>query len=333
VAGESGQQTAGGPGRHHASAGDGSGSAVTVVEVGPRDGLQSLDAGIDTAHKLAMVTRLIEAGLTEIEVTSFAHPRMVPRLADAEALMAALPRRDGVTVRALVPNRRGAERAIAAGADVLLGMVSASAAYGEKNQNMTLEQALGQLEEIAALASEHGRPWGCAVSMAFASPYEDRIDPADVLALVDRVVALEPADLYVADTIARAAPQQVASLCAAIRARHPQLALGVHLHGSDARGLACAARAVDAGVTRVECAVLGLGGPVVRSPGVDPAGNLATEAVVATFAALGIDTGLDPERVGAAARDVSEILGVAPQADAPALADVRARIAETSPAP
>jgi hydroxymethylglutaryl-CoA lyase len=248
--------------------------------------------------------------------------------------MAALPRRDGVIVRTLVPNRRGAERAIAAGADVLLGMVSASATYGARNQNMTLEQALGQLEAIAALAADAGRPWGCAVSMAFASPYEDRIDPGDVLTLVDRIARIgptHPADLYVADTIAAATPLQVASLCRAIHARQPQLALGVHLHGSDARGLACAASAVAAGATRVECAVLGLGGPVVRSPGVDPAGNLATEATVATFASLGIDTGLDPERVRAAAHDVSEILGVAPQADTPAIADVRAQLAERSP--
>ena len=311
-------------------------SGVRVVEVGPRDGLQSLEQHIDTDRKLAMIGRLIDAGLTEIEVTSFAHPRMVPRLADAEALMGALPRRDGVTVRALVPNRRGAERAIAAGADVLLGMVSASAAYGEKNQNMTREQALEQLAQIAALAAEHGRPWGCAISMAFASPYGEGIDPADVLGLVDRIASIgpiHPADLYVADTIAAATPGQVADLCAAIAARHPALALGVHLHGSDARGLACAASAVGAGATRVECAVLGLGGPVVRSPGVDPAGNLATEAVVATFAALGIDTGLDPERVSAAARDVSGILGVAPPAAPPPLADVRARIAERSPSP
>ncbi len=306
---------------------------ITVVEVGPRDGLQSLAADIDTGRKLAMVQRLLDAGLSEIEVTSFAHPRMVPRLADAEAVMAGLPRRDGVTVRTLVPNRRGAERAIAAGADVLVGLLSASATYSERNQNMTTAQALEQLAEIAALAAEHGVGWACAISMAFASPYEDVIDPADVLALVDRAAALRPVDLYVADTIGRATPGQVADLCAAIRGRHPRLSLGVHLHGSDARGLACAASAVGAGATRVESAVLGLGGPVVRSAGTVPVGNLATEALVATLAGLGLPTGLDPDRIERAADDVAEILGVPPPADTPARASVRALVVDRSPDP
>ena len=304
---------------------------VTVVEVGPRDGLQSLPAEIDTERKLAMIERLTGAGLSEIEVTSFAHPRMVPRLADAEALMARLPRTEEVTVRALVPNRRGAERAIAAGADVLVGLLSASAIYSERNQNMTTEQALEQLEQIAELTRDADVRWGCAVSMAFASPYEDAIDPGDVLALVERAMALEPADLYVADTIGRATPAQVFGLCATIHERWPQLALGVHLHGSDARGIACAASAVDAGATRVESAVLGLGGPVVRSPGSDPVGNLATEAVASIFARLGLETCLDPDRVQAAADEVSAILNIPAQAVLPPLAEVRTLIVERSP--
>ena len=306
---------------------------VGVVEVGPRDGLQSLQHHIETGHKRAMIERLLDAGLTQIEVTSFAHPRVVPRLADAEALMAILPRRPGVTVRALVPNGRGAQRAIAAGADVLLALLSASAAYSERNQNLTIEQALGHVGEIAELARAAGVRWAAAISMAFGSPYEDTIAPAAVLELVERAVELEPVDLYVADTIGRAQPGQVASLCQTIHERWPELRLGVHLHGADARGLACAASAVHAGAAQVETAILGLGGPVVRSPGAEVVGNLATEALVTTFTGLGLDTGLVPADLHAAARDVAEILGLAPPAPTPDLADVEALIVTRSPTP
>jgi hydroxymethylglutaryl-CoA lyase len=303
-------------------------STVTVVEVGPRDGLQSLKLDVSTELKIAMVLRLIDAGLSEIEVTSFAHPKIVPRLADAEILMARLARPPDVTLRALVPNRRGAERAIATGVDVLVGLLSASEIYSVRNQNMTIEHAVGHLEEIASLAIDAGVSWGCAVSMAFASPYEDTIDPTSVMELVERVLALKPADLYVADTIGRASPTQVAKLCSEVSAQWPELPLGVHLHGTGARGLACAVSAVRAGASRVEASVLGLGGPVIRSPGVLPAGNLATETLVRTLPEFGVDIGLDPSAIQSAADDVRRILDVAAPADAPPLADVRQLIAD-----
>ena len=283
---------------------------VTVVEVGPRDGLQSLDAEIDTERKLAMIERLLDAGLREIEVTSFAHPRMVPRLADAEQVMARLPRRPGTVLRTLVPNRRGAERALAAGAEVLVAFVSASPAYSERNQNMTIDAAIEQLTQIAELARTGGARLAIGVSMAFHSPYEGPIDPADVLAIVGRCAELDPADLYVADTVGQAGPGEVAELCGQIAGHWPELALGVHLHGSDQRGLDAAAAGIEAGARRVESSICGVGGPVVRSPGSDPTGNLATESVVADLAARGIVTGLDPAALAAAARDVAGLLGL-----------------------
>lgn len=288
------------------------GRPVTVVEVGPRDGLQSLPAEIDTGRKLAMVQRLIDAGLVELEVTSFSHPRMVPRLADAEELMRRLPRGHGVTLRTLVPNPRGAQRAIAAGADVLVAFLSASPAYSERNQNMTIEQALSSLEQIAGLARVADRGLGIGISMAFASPYEGDIAPDRVLALVARCAALAPVDLYVADTVGAATPDEVAGLCAAILQRFPALPVGVHLHGSDARGLRCVAAAVAAGATRVETSICGLGGPVVRTPGSEPLGNLATEAVAADLVARGIDTGLDPAEIQRAADEIAALLALAP---------------------
>jgi hydroxymethylglutaryl-CoA lyase len=285
-------------------------AAATIVEVGPRDGLQSHDAEVPTDRKVALIERLAAAGLTEIEATSFAHPKMVPHLADGAEVMAALERRDGVRYRALVPNHKGAERAIEAGADAIVAFISASATYSERNQNMTVEQALAQLADIAGAAQRAGVGWIAGISMAFGSPYEAQIPPDTVFALVEQCAALAPEALYVADTVGAAPPDEVRAMCEAIRRGWPGLTLAVHLHGADARGLACAVAAVHAGAMQVETSVCGLGGPVVRSPGTDPVGNLATEAVVATFAALGIETGLDPDAVAAAARDVAALLGL-----------------------
>jgi hydroxymethylglutaryl-CoA lyase len=283
---------------------------ATIVEVGPRDGLQSHSEEVPTDRKIAMIDRLFAAGLTEIEATSFAHPKMVPYLADGAEVLRALPRRAQVHYRALVPNHKGALRAIDAGADLIVAFISASPAYSERNQNMTVDQALGQLEQIAAAARGARIGWVAGISMAFGSPYEDEIPRDEVLRLVERCVALRPAHLYVADTVGGAPPGEVRAMVTTIRERFPELSLAVHLHGADARGLACAVAAVNAGAEQVETSICGLGGPVVRSPGTDPVGNLATEAVVATFAALGIDTGLEPDVVARAARAVAGLLGL-----------------------
>jgi hydroxymethylglutaryl-CoA lyase len=281
---------------------------VGIVEVGPRDGLQSLDHFVTTPRKVERVERLIAAGLREIEVTSFAHPKVVPHLADAADLLAALPRPDGVRYRALVPNFEGAVRAVAAGVDLVVALVSASAEYSARNQHMTINEMLAQLERISAVAHEAGIGWAAGISMAFGSPYEGAIEPAEVFRLIARCVELEPEHVYVADTIGRAEPEVVGALCAATRVRWPELPLAVHLHGSGERGLECAIAAVRAGAVQVATSIRGLGGPIVRSPGTEPVGNLATEAVVARLAQLGIETGLDPAAVQAAADDVAALL-------------------------
>src|SRR4051812_8741340 len=205
-------------------------AAATIVEVGPRDGLQSHDAEVPTDRKVALVERLVAAGLREIEATSFAHPKMVPRLADGADVMRALERRDGVRYRALVPNHKGAVRAIAAGADAIVAFISASATYSERNQNMTVEQALAQLPDIASAAREAGIGWIAGISMAFGSPYEPEIAPETVLALVAQCVARGPEAIYVADTVGAAPPAAVRAMCDAIRRGWPELTLAVHLH-------------------------------------------------------------------------------------------------------
>jgi hydroxymethylglutaryl-CoA lyase len=284
---------------------------VRIVEVGPRDGLQSYAEHVPTERKVALIERLVAAGLTDIEATSFAHPKMVPQLADGAEVLGALLRLNGVRYRALVPNRKGAERAIEAGARFIVVFVSASPAYSERNQNMTIDAALTQVEELAGLAREAGIEWAAGISMAFGSPYEDAIDPGFVLSLVERCAGLGASSVYVADTVGVAEPEAVRAMCASVRASLPGLTLAVHLHGDGGpRGLACAVAAVEAGAVQVETSICGLGGPVVRSPGAPLIGNLPTEAVVAHFAEHGIDTGLDPAAVLEAASDVADLLGL-----------------------
>jgi hydroxymethylglutaryl-CoA lyase len=293
--------------------------AVRIVEVAPRDGLQSYHEHVPTERKLALIERLVAAGLTDIEATSFAHPKVVPHLADGADVMRALPRVPGVRYRALVPNLTGAVHAIDAGVDLVMAFVSASATYSEDNQNMTIDYALEQLEAISAVTREAGIGWAAGISMAFGSPYEDESRPNDVLRLVERCAALRPDHLYLADTVGGAAPAWVEALCTAVRVRWPELPLAVHLHGAGTRGLACAVAAVHAGAVQVETSICGLGGPVIRAPGTPLVGNLATEAVVATFADLGIDTGLVPGEVRSAARDVAGLLGLPRHRDRPPL--------------
>jgi hydroxymethylglutaryl-CoA lyase len=284
-------------------------AAARIVEVGPRDGLQSYDGHVPTDRKVAMIERLVAAGLTDVEATSFAHPKMVPELADGAEVLAALPRLDGVRYRALVPNHRGAVRAVEAGADLVVAFISASPTYSERNQNMTIEGALGQLEAIAEVTRDAGTGWAAGISMAFGSPYEDAIEPDVVVGLARRCAELGAVSVYVADTIGVASPEAVRAMCAQVLPVVPELA--VHLHGDGGpRGLSCAVAAVEAGATQVETSICGLGGPVVRSPGAPLIGNLPTEAVAAHFADHGISTGLDPAAVFEAAADVADLLGL-----------------------
>lgn len=257
-----------------------------------------------------MVDRLLAAGLREIEVTSFAHPRVVPQLADAEELMSRVPRSLGIRYRVVVPNAKGARRAVAAGVDEMVGFVSASETYSRKNQNMTTEEALGEMEAIAGVAREGGVAWSAAVAMAFFSPFEGRTPRATVLRLVSHLAGLEPRAVSLAATVGMATPGEVASLCSAVKEEWPELDLSIHLHNTNGMGLACALAAIDAGVTMVDASICGIGGPVVAEAAMANAGNIATEDVVWMLEDLGVDTGIDRADVVEASREIAALLGV-----------------------
>lgn len=282
--------------------------AVSIVEVGPRDGLQSLSRTYATDEKVAMVTALMDAGLRKIEVTGFVRPDVVPQLSDAEELLRRLPRRPGCTLRALVPNRRGTERALGAGVDELLGLITASETYNLKNQRMTIERNLSELEGMAALAAEADVPMVVGIGLALFCPYEGPIPHARALEIVERLAAVGVGSCFVATSVGLDGPRELAELCGALLSEWPGLDLGVHLHDTNGMALANALAAMDAGVTTFEGSICGLGGGIRMPRGLPHCGNVATEDLVHMFAEADVETGLELARVAEAARRIAELL-------------------------
>ena len=196
---------------------------VTVVEVGPRDGLQSLRQWVPTSRKVAMIDRLSAAGFPVIEATSFAHPRAVPNLRDADAVMATIRRRPGTIYRALAPNARGAERAVDAGVDEVLGLLTVSETYSLKNQNMSVTQAIEQARLAFETVSRRGLRFVMGVGMAFACPYEGQVPESRLLDVVGAIYGYGIRSLYLADSAGMANPRQVNAAFRAIRDRWADL--------------------------------------------------------------------------------------------------------------
>jgi hydroxymethylglutaryl-CoA lyase len=283
---------------------------VTVVEVGPRDGLQSLDHWIDTDKKVAMIDRLSDAGLPVIEVTSFAHPRVVPMLKDAEEVVARIKRRPGTVYRALVPNKRGALRAVETDIDEILGLMTVSASYLAKNQNMTIDEVIEDGGQCFRVADESGRAFVMALGMSMFCPYEGVIPPDLTLDCVKRLRNLGITRFYLAASTGLEEPRQVNTLFRRARDQFPDCEFSFHLH--EKMGLASAnlLAALDAGVTAIEGSICGIGGGIAFPGGVGSVGNLPTEDIVNFLNEMAIQTGLDTEAVLAAARDIADIAGI-----------------------
>jgi len=283
---------------------------ATVVEVGPRDGLQSLDKWIDSDRKVAMIDRLSDAGFPVIEVTSFAHPRVVPMLRDAEDVLARIKRRPGTVYRALVPNKRGALRAIATDIDEILGLMTVSGSYMAKNQNMTVDEAIEAGGECFKVADQAGRAFIMALGMSLFCPYEGLIPQESTLDCVGRLRNLGIRSFYLAASTGMEDPRHVNSLFRRAFERFPDCEFGFHLH--EKMGLASAnlLAALDAGVTLVEGSICGIGGGIAFPGGTGSVGNLPTEDIVQFLNVMGIETGIETGAALAAARDVAEIAGI-----------------------
>lgn len=285
-------------------------SEVLLTEVGPRDGLQSFGRWVSTDDKLRIIDVLVEAGFRSIEVTSFVRPDVVPHLADAEELMSRLRKRPAVDYRALVPNRRGAERAVAAGVDTLVALLTVSESYGRRNQNRSSAQLRDAVGEVLEVGQRTGTPVDVALAMSFFDPYEGEVPPERVEEAVDHLVHRGAESFYVATSVGMAHPRQVHDLCARLLQRWPDIDLGLHLHNTNGMALANALAAMDAGVRRLEGSICGIGGGIVMPEGLAPVGNVPTEDLVQMLDLMGVETGLDFDRVAAASRRVAEILGI-----------------------
>jgi hydroxymethylglutaryl-CoA lyase len=275
-------------------------AAIAIREVGPRDGLQP-EAPVPVADRVALVSALVAAGVTTVEVAAFVSPTAVPAMAGAADVVAALPPAPpGVTYVALVPNRRGAELALEAGVASLTLTVSASETYSRRNVGMSVDESLAQ---VAAVRSVVGPAVALdvVISCAFGSPYEGDIAPAAVAALGRRSVAGGADALTYADTTGVATPRRVADLLSETGAD-----VGLHLHDTRGTALVNAYAAMEAGVVRFDTAVGGLGGsPFAAGAG----GNLATEDLVHLCDDLGVATGIDlDELLGVSAR-VADLVG------------------------
>jgi len=274
-------------------------AVVRIREVGPRDGLQA-EAPVPPKGRAALVDALADAGLQEIEAVSFVSPRAVPAMAGAADVMAAVRRRPAVRYLALVPNRKGAELALAADMDGLTVTVSASPAYNQRNVHMSVDQSVAAVAEIAEVVAPRALPVDAVVSCAFGSPYEGDIDPADVHGVGERLRDAGATSLTYADTTGMATPRRVHELLELVG---PDV--GLHLHDTRGTALVNAYAALERGVTRFDTAAGGLGG----SPFADGAGgNLATEDLVHLLDDLGVQTGVSLERVLSATALVAELV-------------------------
>ena len=279
---------------------------VTICEVGTRDGFQIEANFIPTEHKIEVVDGLTEAGVPRIEVTSFVHPRVVPQLRDAEAAMAGIRRRAGTRYAALVPNDKGASRAIEAGVDAIHTVLSASESHNLANVNMTIAESVDRLRAVAQIAARAGVPMQCGISTSFGCPFEGDVPVDHLEGLVTRLVDLGAAGIGLADTTGMANPRQVARVLERLIPRFPGIEWTLHTHDTRAMAIPNILAAMQLGVTHFDASIGGLGG-CPFAPGAS--GNVCTEDLVHCLHAMGVATGIDLDRLVAVSRRVEQIVG------------------------
>jgi isopropylmalate/homocitrate/citramalate synthase len=278
---------------------------VRVVEVGARDGLQNEPTFVPTEVKIRFIEMLAEAGLPVVEATSFVSPRWVPQLADAEQVLTGIRRRPGVRYPVLVPNLKGLERALAAGAREIALFTAASETFCQKNLNRTIEQSLQEFEQVAREARGAGLWVRAYISTAFVCPYEGEIAPQQVLPIVERLLAMEVDEISLGDTIGAAVPTQVARLTEPLQGILPLEKVAYHFHDTYGMALANVLMALQMGVATFDSSAGGLGG-CPFAPGA--AGNLATEDLLTMLHGMGIETGVEQAKVAEAARFILQHL-------------------------
>jgi hydroxymethylglutaryl-CoA lyase len=263
---------------------------IEIVEVGPRDGLQSEPGVVPTAVKVAFIERAIANGLRRIEVTSFVNPKRVPQMADAEEVLKALPRREGVNYVGLVLNQKGFERAAAAGCTEIGMAVVASNTFNQRNNGCSSEESVAAWLQIAAAAQQAGIRAQVTVSAAFGCPFEGEVPVERVVELAKMVAEARPFEIALADTIGVGVPAQVTEIVSRVREAVPGVNLRCHFHNTRNTGLANAYAAVQAGVHTLDASLGGIGGcPFAPAA----TGNIPTEDLIYMLHRSGFDTGVN----------------------------------------
>jgi isopropylmalate/homocitrate/citramalate synthase len=279
---------------------------VTVVEVGPRDGLQNEAAPLSVEERVAFCDRLLDAGLPVVEVGAFVSPRWVPQMAGSDEVFRRVKKRPGARTPVLVPNREGFDRAREAGAREIAVFTAVSETFNRKNINATIDESFARFAEFVPEARKDGMWVRGYVSTCFGCPYEGAVDPVRVVAVARRLVDAGCDEVSIGDTIGVAVPSQVTDVMGRLRAVLPRASLAVHFHDTRGTALANVLAALQEGIAVVDSSAGGLGG-CPYAPGAS--GNLATEDLLYMLHGMGIETGVDIDQVAAASRALGPRLG------------------------
>jgi hydroxymethylglutaryl-CoA lyase len=279
---------------------------IGIVEVGPRDGLQSEPEVLSTASKVEFITRAIDAGVTRLEVASFVHPKKVPQMADAEALLAKLPLLDDVSYIGLIMNERGLDRALDTPVHEIGMVVVSTDSYNKRNQGVPTDESINAWLKIAARAKANGKIANVMISSAFGCPFEGEVSPDRIVEIAKRVVEAEPAELGIADSIGVAVPDQVSTLLGMLQDELGPIPLRCHLHNTRNTGLANAQAAISTGAAWIDASIGGIGGcPFAPAA----TGNIPTDDLLYMLSRSGIETGVSLEKIIATSEWLEAQLG------------------------
>jgi len=278
---------------------------VRIVEVGPRDGLQNEPEAVTTTIKIELIQRLLAAGLRTVESGSFVSPRWVPQMADSGAVLAGLQRRPGVSYPVLVPNLKGMEAALAAHVEEVAVFAAASESFSRRNINCSIDESLERFHPVMDLARAHGVRVRGYISCVLGCPYEGEVAPRAVARVARQLHGMGCYEISLGDTIGVGTPGKARAMLAAVAAEVPMERLAAHFHDTYGQALANLYAVLEDGIAVVDSAVAGLGGcPYARGA----TGNVATEDVVYLLDGLGIETGVDLEKLVAAGKFISDVL-------------------------
>ncbi|AYV13094.1 hydroxymethylglutaryl-CoA lyase [Shewanella algae] len=278
---------------------------VSLFEVGPRDGLQN-ETSVSTQAKIALIEALADAGVKRIEAASFVSPKWVPQMADSGEVLRGISRRAGVCYSALTPNLKGLELALAAGADEVAVFAAASEGFSQKNINCSIEESIARFEPLLSRAKEQGIRVRGYVSCVLGCPYDGEIAPAEVARVADILHQLGCYEISLGDTIGVGTPLKARKMLETVAERVPVERLALHFHDTYGQALANILACLETGVSVIDTSVAGLGGcPYAKGA----SGNLASEDLVYMLHGMGIDTGIDLNKLAQAGRQISQQLG------------------------